>query len=146
MRTNRDRLEQLAELYFEAEISPAEESELRSLIASEELVSEELKALKVMLSGFEAMATGSTAEPYTKPRKMARIIRLAGAVASMAAMVAVALVVFSSEPEPADEVIYCYINGEPITDITIAMEQTQYLEPLKNLSQSVATLESIFKM
>ncbi len=142
MRTNRDRLEQLAELYFEAEISPAEESELRSLIATESDLSDEMEALKIMLGGFEALS----AESVIKPRKMARIIRLAGAVASAAAMVAVALLVFNSETAPTDEVIYCYINGEPITDITIAMEQTKYLEPLENLAQSVATLESIINL
>ncbi len=144
MKRDKLRIEELESRYFEATISDEEQAELRALLAAQSTLSDEQRALKMMLGGFEAMREEPVAS--AKPRPMARIIRLAGAISSVAAVVAVALLVFKDAPAPSDEVVYCYINGEPITDVTIAMEQTQYLEPLKNLSQSVEALEMIMNL
>ncbi len=155
MNTNH-RLETLIERYYEGETTPAEEQELLQELEAQETLSAEEKALCVMLQGFASIkceniiADKNLAAPQPIPRNKGRMVRLAIGFSAVAAVVAIAL--FSTPRKeaivvPAEEpTVYCYINGEPITDLAIAMEQTKYLEPIKEISQSVATLESIINI
>ncbi len=141
MRESKNRVEELAAGYWSGALTECEEQELRQALAQRSDLSEELAALKVMMEGFEALA--AEYEPITTPtrRRKPRLVEMLTTLSAAAAILVVGLIVeLKSTPEPE---IYCYINGEPITDIEVAMEQTKYLEPLAALSETISALETI---
>ncbi len=147
MKSKTNRIEELAAGYWSATLTPIEEQELREAVAQYEGDDEQIEALKVMMGSFEQMAQEcKPSQPHrvATPRR-AKIVRLAASFAAVAAMVAVALVTLLEIPHAAQEEleIYCYINGEPITDIEIALEQTKYFEQIKTLDQTIKKFESI---
>ncbi len=152
MNQQQNRAEELAQKYWSATLTSLEEQELRELLTSLENPNQELATLKVMLSGFEQLAQEYEKETEANQTTIARkatwvnvkIFKLASGLTAAAAMIAIALVIhLSPTPTTTEEEIYCYINGEPITDIEVAMEQMKYLNSLASLNKSIAMLESL---
>ncbi|MFR9503309.1 MAG: hypothetical protein SNH73_02505 [Rikenellaceae bacterium] len=146
---NRDNIiERLAQAYWQASLTPEQEHELRELLACTPELNDELKALKIMLEGFESLALEDQEAPQIVERReprSAKIIKLISTFTAAAAMIAIGVVTLfnnSATTTPEAE-IYCYINGEPITDFEIAMEQTKYLEPISELSATINIIETI---
>ncbi len=140
----RDRLNRLIDGYWSATLSPSEEQELRKTIATIEGGDEQLEALKVMMGGFDELSVEhETKETVTTRPARAKIIRLVASFSAVAAMLAIVFItLLTTEDKPQAE-IYCYINGEPITDIEIALEQTKYFDQVKSLAQTIDKFESI---
>lgn len=149
MNERQKRIEYLAERWFEARTTEAEECELRELLRREEDLPESLRDVAMLLEGFEALAgecmprgegsgpmafppaeapLGSDPEPKGLPpersaARSGRRMRLFWGIAA-AAVVAVGLflgVELLREP-------YCYINGKPVYDREVALQATAYLD------------------
>ncbi len=137
-----NRIDQLSAKYWAATITELETEELKALLSSTEPLSAEHETLRIMLGAFQTMRGEFEQTEPIKLGRRAKIVRLVATfAASAAAIVGVGLFVLApSAPEPE---IYCYINGEPITDIEVAMEQTKYFEQLAALSQTINKFELI---
>ncbi len=141
MKNKLNRAKELTARYWDATISEEQQAELRELLDTLPELSDEMRALKIMLLGFSQIASqGSDSRKRALLRT--KIFRLATTL-SAAAAIAVVLIVQFSPTKSQEQEVYCYINGEPITDINIAMEQTKYFESLATLSQSTSILESL---
>ncbi len=141
----KNRLDELTKAYWSATLTQEELSELKELLASQSSLNEEQHALKMMICGFEALAQEHQPQEIAPKRGRAKIIRLALTLSTAAAaIIAVGVITLSptgrTTPEPE---ILCYINGEPITDIEVALEQTKYLSNLSKLSQAISKLKAI---
>ncbi len=145
----KNRIERLSAAFFDATITPEECRELHTLLSEQENLTREQQALKLMLIGFTELAKEHENEATEKkrPTRYARIIRLTATLCSAAAIIAIGLfVAFSPSPQAETEAeILCYINGEPITDVNIAMEQLKYFSHLDKLAQTINRFESITK-
>ncbi len=144
MKDSRDRVEELAAGYWSATLTQSEEQELRQAIeARGNYLSKELEALKIMLGGFETLAQEFEAPIIPLPKRRNRMVEMIATLTASAAILAFGTVVNLNGDAPSEQEIYCYINGEPITDINVAMEQTKYLESLATLSETIDVLETI---
>ncbi len=143
MRAKESKIEELAARYWSAELTPTEEQELREAVEEYRGEDEQIVALKVMLGGFEDIASEQSMEAQPRSVDRAKVIRLVASLTAVAAMFAVVLLTFTQQSPAVEADIYCYINGEPITDINIALEQTKYFEQIEVLEQTLNRFESI---
>lgn len=143
----KNKIERLSAAYFDATITPEECRELHTLLSEQENLTGEQQALRLMLTGFTELAKEHEEVTKKKPTRYARVIRLTATLASAAAIIAIGLFI-ALDPSPQAETeaeILCYINGEPITDVNIAMEQLKYFSHLDKLAQTINRFESITK-
>ncbi len=145
MNSNQNRINELSDAYWSATITEDQQRELQKLLNKEQQLDKEQQALKIMLSGFEALSKEFETESIApaKPKRQTKIIKLVASFSAVAAAAVITFGVITTEKNAPEPEIYCYINGEPITDINIAMEQTKYFEPIADLSQTINALESI---
>ncbi len=141
MKADKNRIEELAAGYWSATLTQSEEQELRAAVATFDGDDEQIEALKIMLGGFEQLSHEYSAES-TPPRR-AKIFKLVASFTAAAAVIALCLTTFINTESVPETDIYCYINGEPITDIEVALEQTKYFKQLETLSQTMEKFESI---
>ncbi|MFI3286479.1 MAG: hypothetical protein R3Y08_07485 [Rikenellaceae bacterium] len=143
MRKHTNRVEELATGYWSATLTECEEQELRQALEAQANLSDELQALKIMLGGFDGLATEHKDTRTIILKGKPRIVEMIATLSAAAAILAFgAITHFGAAPTTEPE-IYCYINGKPITDVNIALEQTKYLEPISNLSETINALEQI---
>ncbi len=138
---NENTIRDLLARYMDGETTLAEERVLKGYFASEESrgLPEDLAWAGPMFGYFGAMAAERTGEAFVKPTReeapspamnkpvvSGRVrrmwLRAGGAVA--AAVVAVVLFI-SLRGGSGGEVIYCYIDGQPVTDFELAYAYTQ---------------------
>ncbi len=125
----------LLEIYFDGATTPEQERRLK-----EYFLSEEVPYAKAMFAGFSEAAR----ETYSgdimigtatkKPRRRSLYIALSAA-ASLLLAVGLAWTLI---PEKQSEVVYCYMNGEPVTDLDIASRQAQMVARILESSAKVS--------
>lgn len=137
-------IRRLLDLYFDGETTDAQEQELREFFARD-TVPADLAYARAMFGAFAATAEDSSsltgtlpAEPLLRetegeaeclvPRK-GRRARLAALLTTVAAALAVLCTLYLSDHQENAE-IYCYLNGEPVTDMDIALRQVNMAERL----------------
>ncbi len=131
--------------YFDGETTLTEEQQIREFFTYEEDIPAELKYAQAMFGHFAeaACVTGKPAvhpeqtlsgKRQARPAAPAREHRgkrglkyyLAGAV-SAAAVIAATLVLTTNVGNEfgAEQTVYCYIDGEPVTDLDLAFEYSR---------------------
>jgi hypothetical protein len=152
-------IEELLDRYFEGQTSLAEESALRDYFASAESIPPHLEYARAMFGYFHEAAEEKMSHDFTPvydltevpptQRRVSYTRRIITAVISVAAVAAIALTLtFSlsglheSAQEPA---VYCYVNGQPVTDYDTALAYTQKAlaalsEPFKVSAESIAPI------
>ncbi|MFI3261602.1 MAG: hypothetical protein R3Y26_01710 [Rikenellaceae bacterium] len=144
MTEQQNRIETLASKYWDATITNIEEQELRQLLAKEQQLDDELKALQIMLGAFEVMTDDyKDVEISRSHKKSYRIVKLVSTFVAAAVVLVFGFVSLNNIKQKSEPEIYCYINGEPITDVEIALEQTKYFEHISELSETMISLESL---
>lgn len=156
MAYNQTQIRALLERYFDGETSVAEERTLREYFAACPDLPPDMEYARTMLGYFAEAAEGrcsvspalKAAAPHKRRRK---IVAWAG---SAAAAVAAGLIL-TFNLVGSKEVVYCYINGEPVTDYDLAYAYTQgalgiivdnvrkpqeHLIPIEELERSLESL------
>lgn len=169
---NENTIRELLGRYMDGETTLAEEKALGEYFAAADEVPADIAYAREMFRYFGA-AAGAKPErafdipaqeampPVRKPRSSRRAHRIwawaGSAAAAAAAIVAVAMLV-SQNGKPEGEVVYCYINGEPVTDYDLAYAYTQgalgliednmkkpgeYLMPIEYIGNSLESLRCL---
>lgn len=127
----------LLEKYLEGTSSIKEEKELSRFFNEKENVPEDLLFAKELFNylGEEKDRVYTKAFQQKKPRKKINLY----AFSSIAASLLLALFFLFSNYKTEDKIIYAYINGEAITDITIAKDQTKQILQAASLKISAGT-------
>ena len=136
-------IRRLLALYFDGATTDAQEQELREVFARD-TVPADLAYAKAMFGAFATTAADTCSftdallserllrrtegEAECHPRQ-GRRVRLAALLTTVAAAVAVLCTLYLSDRRENTE-IYCYLNGEPVTDIDIALRQVNMAERL----------------
>ena len=130
-------IRRLLALYFDGATTDAQEQELREFFARD-TVPADLAYAKAMFGAFattaadtllsERLLRRTEGEAECHPRQ-GRRARLAALLTTVAAAVAVLCTLYLSDRRENTE-IYCYLNGEPVTDIDIALRQVNMAERL----------------
>lgn len=150
-------LRSLLEKYFEGETSSCDEEILKQYFASQSDIPQDLEYARGMFGYFADAAGEKPEREYvayisTKPKKPeVRLTRrmwawIGSAAAAAAIIIAAAIpLVHSDNQDDGETVVYCYINGEPITDYDLAYAYTQDALGLieENLSKPGELLVSV---
>ncbi len=160
MKSSKNRLNELQELYFEGSTTLQQEQELRELLLSAgDSLSPEEQALMVMLRGFDELSREEpkSAAQWSPPKaKRISLSRHRAWISSAVAAVVigvVALLNFNNRE------VYCYVNGEAVTDPQKAMEymnyiniessntieMLQHLKAIEQVETSLSIIESLTK-
>ena len=168
-------LRELVERYFEGSTSLGEEKALREYFVSAEEIPADLEYVRAMFGLFSGAAEEKSQRAFVAPepekgtesqsasastnrkagpiRRSRRILAWSGSVA--AAVIAAIVISLSINREPATDTVYCYINGEPVTDYELAYAYTQgafgliednmkkpgeYLMPIEEMERSLESL------
>lgn len=115
----------LLDKYLEGESSIREEDELKRFFNENENIPEELLFAKELFHFFGAEKSIEYTKEFEqkKPRRKINLYTLS----SIAASLLLALFFVFSNHKTDEKIIYAYINGEAITDITIAKDQTKQI-------------------
>lgn len=132
-----ERIRTLASRYMEGLTDQTEEQELRRLLHEAKALPADLRALTLMLEGFDEVAAERLPARINRPLPPARP-RWQWMVA--AAAVAVVVVVASHLSTP-----YCYIDGQPIYDKEEALAYTECLSRLEYLDRSMDIFDNLLK-
>lgn len=138
-----DRIETLLGKYFEGATSLEEEKRLREFFTSGQPVPQELQYARVLF-GFFSEAAGEVPQRTTSPTTPERKVRLRQggmrivyAALSAAALIAVGVLLFTGHGRVNEKVVYCYVNGVPVTDLELALDYTG-----RALEQVSATMQT----
>ena len=127
----------LLERYFAGETTLSEESELREYFASDEHTPEELLYAKAL---FETLAKASEAIPSKSNPVRRRKTRVSLwpyiGVGAACLAVAVTLTLKIIPLGVNNETVYCYVNGEPVTDYDRAFAYAEEMKTLINTTIS----------
>lgn len=137
MNERQERIERLAERWFAAQATDAEERELREWMRRAADVPESLREVRALFGGLDALA-GSVPE-LRKPRRIRRMAPLWG-IAAAAAVVLGIFVCADLLRKP-----YCYIDGVAVYDAEVAMQTTVYLESFSALEESGRMVDELIE-
>jgi hypothetical protein len=137
----------LLDKYFEGNTSLAEEKMLHEYFSQTENIAPEFLYAKNMFSHFSNEKNIQYVKPKTskvKPTRVKQLIRITSLAASIAILVGVLIFI---NRKPAEETVYAYINGTPITNKDIALLQTKKALFLisNNFNQGTKELHQISK-
>lgn len=130
------RIRALVDRYEACETTATEEQELRNLLAKEEQLPTDLRAVAVMLVGLDALAEEQLPEQDAPPQS-ALLPRWWHWAVAAAAMVAVVVVIDHLRTP------YCYINGEAIYNREVALASTDCLAKLEHVDHSMEILDAL---
>lgn len=150
-RENEIRIRQLLDSYFEGETSLAEERELRAYFASAADIPADLRYAEAMFGALGGSAEAVLAAEGFTPRAAKRSLKpghrvwLLGGIAAAAAAIAVAVIFPFHTASVQPQTVYCYINGEPVTDYQTALRYTEGTLELvgTSLDKSIAYLQQM---
>lgn len=141
---DRQRIEILVSRYWDATITDIEKVELYQLLQQKEQLDDELMVLRIMLGAFEEIGNDyKTCATHRGERIRHRTLKVVSTIGAAALILIIYLVSHNSIDQKSQSEIYCYINGEPITDIDVALEQMVYFEHISELSETIISLESL---
>ena len=117
MNERQERIERLAERWFAAQATDAEERELRDWFRQAAGVPDSLREAQILFGGLDALA-GERSRERWKPRRAGRILPLWG----IAAAVVIGLFVCADLLRKP----YCYIDGVAVYDVEFATADRRY--------------------
>lgn len=138
MNERQERIERLAERWFAAQATDAEERELREWMRRAADVPESLREVRALFGGLDALGRGAFPERW-KPRRIRRMQPLWG-IAAAAAVVLGIFVCADLLRKP-----YCYIDGVAVYDAEVAMQTTVYLESFSALEESGRMVDELIE-
>ena len=138
MNERQERIERLAERWFAAETTDAEERELREWLREAEEVPAALRDVQAMLAGLDALAEERLPAGRRVPLRR-RMSPLWGFAA--AAVVALGLFFWAELLRKP----YCYIDGRAVYDKEAAMQATVYLESFSALDASGRMVDELIR-
>lgn len=125
-----DKIKQLIDKYFDGETTLAEEQHIAHYLNSHDDLSDEWRALKVMLCAMTDMRFEQSPVEPIKPAKPRAAISmrlwLGGIGGAVAAAIIVGIVIFGKSsdaelaPQPSDAGIICYKDGVRVDDSLVA--------------------------
>lgn len=128
--SNEREIRELLDLYFEGETTLEQEEALRGFFGGDD-IPEDLLYAKAMFGGIAALRNDVAAKAVSVPagemkaapaKKRSRALSIIyRSVSVAAAVVVVTLVAVKFVPEKPT--VYCYLNGQPVTDINVAERQ-----------------------
>ena len=121
MNERQERIERLAERWFAAQATDAEERELRDWFRQAAGVPDSLREAQILFGGLDALA-GERSRERWKPRRAGRILPLWGIAAAVAVVIGL-FVCADLLRKP-----YCYIDGVAVYDKEVALQTTVYFE------------------
>ena len=138
MNGRQERIERLAERWFAAEATDAEERELRDYFRQATEVPDALRDVQALFGGLDALA-GEHLPAGRKLPLRRRLLPLWGlAAAAVAALGIFACAELLRKP-------YCYIDGVAVYDREAAMRTTVYLEPFSALDESGRMVDELIR-
>lgn len=138
MNERQERIERLAERWFAAQATDAEERELRDWLRQATDVPDSLREAQILFGGLDELAAERSRERW-KPRRAGRILPLWGIVA--AAAVVVGLFVCADLLRKP----YCYIDGVAVYDKEVALQTTVYLESFSAFEESGRMVDELIR-
>ena len=138
MNGRQERIERLAERWFAAQATDAEERELREWMWQRADVPESLREVHALLGGLDALA-GERSTGCWKPRRVWYRVPLWGVAA--AAVVALGIFLFADLLRNP----YCYIDGVAVYDKEVALQTTVYLESFSALEESGRMVDELIE-
>lgn len=133
---NEARIRALAHRYEECLTSEHEEQELRTLLAEEEHLADDLKGLALMFSGLEALKEEQMPARIHRPQRGLRRGWWQWAVAAAAVVGLILTADYLHTP-------YCYINGQAIYDSEEALAYTDCLAQLEHLDYTMDLFDAL---
>ena len=138
MNERHERIERLAERWFAAQTTDAEECELREWFRQATDVPDSLREAQALFGGLDALAGECSPEQW-KPRPARRISLLWG-FAAAAAVVLGLFVCAELLRKP-----YCYIDGVAVYDKEAALQTTVYLESFAAFEDSGRMVDELIR-
>lgn len=137
MKERQERIEQLAERWFAAQTTDAEERELRDWLRGADEIPDSLRDLRVLLGGLDALAEERAPGRSVPLRR--KISPLWG-FAAAAAVVCGLFLCAGLLRKP-----YCYIDGVAVYDRETALETTVYLESFATLGETGQMVDELIR-
>nr|WP_195458656.1 hypothetical protein [Alistipes sp. D31t1_170403_E11] len=138
MNERQERIEQLAERWFAAETTDAEERELRDWLRRTEDLPASLSDVRAMIVGLDTLAE----ERFPAGRKVPLRRRMPSLWGFVAAAVTVLGLFVCAELMRKP---YCYIDGVAVYDKEAAMQATVYLESFSALDESARMVDELIR-
>lgn len=138
MNERQERIERLAERWFAAQATDAEERELRDWFRQAADVPDSLREAQMLFGGLDALA-GERSREQWKPRRAGRMLPLWG-IAAAAAVVIGLFVCADLLRKP-----YCYIDGVAVYDKEVALQTTVYLESFSAFEESGRMVDELIR-
>lgn len=134
MKNNIERLQLLSQRWLDGSATDAEERELRRLAAETGSLPDDLRWIGALTGGLENLAEERAPRNFGRKRPVTvrRIVLWSLSAAAAAAFAAV--VVNDRQP-------YCYVNGVPVTDAALAMNETACFEHLSELDEAMQVMK-----
>ena len=138
MNERQERIERLAERWFAAQATDAEERELRDWLRQATDVPASLREVQALFGGLDALAGECSPERW-KPRRVWRISPLWGIVAAAAVVIGLFVCVdLLRKP-------YCYIDGVAVYDKEVALQTTVYLDSFSAFGESDRMVDELIR-
>ncbi len=118
--------------YLSGETSLAEEQELKKYFASTKNIPTEMLWAKTMFAGFGEMAKDTM--PVKNKKLYRRRLRIVSIISSAAVVALAFTLTMTLRPS---ETIYCYVNGEPVTELAVAQRQVAMISRIATSSERV---------
>ena len=138
MNERQERIERLAERWFAAQATDAEERELRDWFRQAADVPDSLREAQILFGGLDALA-GERSRERWKPRRAGRILPLWGIAAAVAVVIGL-FVCADLLRKP-----YCYIDGVAVYDMEVALQTTVYLESFSAFEESGRMVDELIR-
>lgn len=134
MENNNERLRLLSQRWLDGSTTDAEERELRHIAAETASLPDDLQWIGALKGGLESLAKERAPRPLgrRRPVTVRRIVLWSLSAAAAATLAAV--IVNDRQP-------YCYVNGVPVTDAAIAMNETACFEHLSELDEAMQVMK-----
>ncbi len=134
MENNNERLRLLSQRWLDGSTTDAEERELRHIAAETASLPDDLQWIGALKGGLDSLAEERAPRPLgrRRPVTVRRIVLWSLSAAAAATLAAV--IVNDRQP-------YCYVNGVPVTDAAIAMNETTCFEHLSELDEAMQVMK-----
>ncbi len=140
-----EKMEQLTTLYYEGETTFSQEQELFKLLQSAKMLTKEQRATLTQLETMQQMRVAmGVKKPVVKTLFRSNSLWLKVACVAVVVL-ALGTTVWVNQLKPIEPTVVCYIDGKPIDDMQIMLEQLKYLEPVEDLEASLNEIEKMIK-
>lgn len=130
MENNTERIRLLSQRWLDGSTDDAEERELRRMAAETDALPQDLRWIGLLLGGMEKLAEERAPKRTGRHRPMPLRRIVLWSLSAAATIGLAAIVAIDRQP-------YCYIDGVPVTDAAVAMNETACFERLAELDDAM---------